>query len=340
MGSFAAKKTDIKLRNSSLDMLKGVAAIFVVFIHAHFPGLVGELIRDIGAFAVQVFFMVSGYFALNSSKEKLKKSIIHILQLIGIAYALNIVRIFIDNGFSFVETLGYFKDEIFTLKHIAIWLVFNATYVAGVAWFLFALLYCYLFCYVFHKFYNSKYVYGIIALGFIGGIACEILLPSIGISGITARNFWFCGIPYFLCGKLIHDKGEKLIQRKHDLYIISAAIIGLTLIVAGSLFYSGIIYVGSILLSIALFVICARYPNFKNKLLQKIGNEYAFFIYIGHPIVIHIFDGVFGEVCGVLAWLRPLIILVATIIFAAVFYAIKGWLKNAKFSKAKQNRLD
>ena len=340
MPNLKVKTTAIKSRNSSLDVLKGIAAIFVVFIHALFPGRVGELISDIGAFAVPVFFMVSGYFALNSSKEKLKKSIIHILQLIGIAYALNVIRIFISNSFSFADTLGYFKDEIFTFKHIALWLVFNSTYVAGVAWFLFALLYCYLFCYVFHKLYQSKYVYAIIALGFIGGVACAILLPSIGISGLTTRNFWFCGIPYFLSGKFIHDKGEKLIQKNHDIYIISVAIIGLAIIIIGSLFYKGIIYVGGICLSIALFIMCVRYPNFENKLLQQIGNKYAFFIYIGHPIVIHIFDGVFGEIYGVLTWLRPLIILAVTVICAVVFYAIRGWVSNAEFSKAKPNRLD
>lgn len=56
-------------RNTSLDILKGVAALFVIWIHEQFPGVTGHLVNRIGAFAVPVFFMVSGYFGQNASRR-------------------------------------------------------------------------------------------------------------------------------------------------------------------------------------------------------------------------------------------------------------------------------
>lgn len=43
-------------RNYSLDFLKGIGCIGVVFIHIFFPGVFGRIIMKISQFAVPVFF--------------------------------------------------------------------------------------------------------------------------------------------------------------------------------------------------------------------------------------------------------------------------------------------
>lgn len=60
----------MKQRNQSIDFLKGIAAIFVVFIHVKLGGTFGDYIAAIGAFAVPFFFMVSGYFFMVLIKLK------------------------------------------------------------------------------------------------------------------------------------------------------------------------------------------------------------------------------------------------------------------------------
>ena len=88
-------KNTTKNRNTSLDVIKGIAAIFVVFIHVQFAGVAGEYIAKIGSFAVPLFFMVSGYFSHQASKEKLLRSVKNTVILIIVAYAINILRIFV-----------------------------------------------------------------------------------------------------------------------------------------------------------------------------------------------------------------------------------------------------
>ena len=86
------------VRNASLDLLKGIAALFVIWIHEQFPGVTGQLVNRIGAFAVPVFFMVSGYFAYHADRKKLGRSVRHILRLILITYGLNLLRIVVFDG--------------------------------------------------------------------------------------------------------------------------------------------------------------------------------------------------------------------------------------------------
>ncbi len=52
-----------RVRNSCLDWIKGIACVFVVFMHCEFPGRLGTVVQCISRFCVPFFFMVSGYFA-------------------------------------------------------------------------------------------------------------------------------------------------------------------------------------------------------------------------------------------------------------------------------------
>lgn len=136
-------------RNVCLDQLKGIAAIFVVFIHAKFPCEIGEVIRAIARFAVPLFFMVSGYFFLKADKNKMYRTIrpkiLHILKIVLIAYSLNLVRIvlqLIDKGGGIKE---WFLLNVLTKRHLLEFIIFNNSAFGGVLWFLFSLIYCYLF---------------------------------------------------------------------------------------------------------------------------------------------------------------------------------------------------
>ena len=54
-----------KQYNYCIDFLKGIACIFVVFMHCEFPGLTGIAVQAVSRFCVPFFFMVSGYFCFN-----------------------------------------------------------------------------------------------------------------------------------------------------------------------------------------------------------------------------------------------------------------------------------
>lgn len=62
-----------KQYNYCLDFIKGIACIFVVFMHCEFPGILGTAVQAISRFCVPFFFMISGYFCfrpLESNAEK------------------------------------------------------------------------------------------------------------------------------------------------------------------------------------------------------------------------------------------------------------------------------
>lgn len=54
-----------KQYNYCLDFIKGIACMFVVFMHCEFPGILGTAVQAISRFCVPFFFMVSGYFCFR-----------------------------------------------------------------------------------------------------------------------------------------------------------------------------------------------------------------------------------------------------------------------------------
>ena len=55
----------INKRYESLDCLKGVACLAVVFIHYNFPWDLGIIVRTLAKIGVPIFFLISGFFFLK-----------------------------------------------------------------------------------------------------------------------------------------------------------------------------------------------------------------------------------------------------------------------------------
>lgn len=303
------------IRNTSLDVLKGVAALFVIWIHEQFPGVTGQLINRIGAFAVPVFFMVSGYFNAASSREKIARSIRHILFLLACTYTLSLARTFVFNGFS-MHAVADVLATVFTFKWLTLWLVLNVTaHISGVAWFLFALLYCYILHWMFHRWMQDRRVFLLIPVCIAAGLAVRLVLPSVG-----TNNAWFCGIPCYLLGRWFRQTQEHLVQVRAIRFLLTA-LVGLALLVVSVFSTEVLAYPGAFLLAGALFCLCIQFPGIRGGLLERMGSTYNFFIYIGHALMIHIFNVILpvGDSL-LLAWIRPVLLAAAIIGCAAVWY--------------------
>ena len=64
----------VKQYNYCLDYLKGIACIFVVFMHCEFPDMLGTAVQAISRFCVPFFFMVSGYFCFRPLERNAEKN--------------------------------------------------------------------------------------------------------------------------------------------------------------------------------------------------------------------------------------------------------------------------
>ena len=294
-------------RNTSLDVLKGIAALFVIWIHEQFPGVAGQLINHIGAFAVPVFFMVSGYFSRYSSREKLGRSIQHILVLILITYALNLLRIVVFEGAA--AALNALINA-FSPRTLVLWVVLNITPISGVAWFLFALLYCYILHWLFWSWVKDRRVYLLIPVCIAAGLAVRLFLPSVG-----TNNAWFCGIPCYLLGRWFRE------GRVRVPYLAAAAGLGLAALITVFFMMPALTYPAALSMAAGLFGLCVRFPGRRCALLERIGSTYSFFVYIGHALMIHIFNAILPVGDSILlAWTRPVLLAAATIGCAALWY--------------------
>lgn len=322
--------SNIRIRNHTLDIFKAFAAFFIVFIHSKFPGTFGDVIASVAQSGVLLFFMISGYYIYNAESKKIVKSIKHILHLIVIAYVLNIIRLFIQAGFTFpVDT---FKS-ILSVKHILQFLVLNISSISGVLWFMLALLYCYVIYYILNKLKLTKLLYIVMPILLIVNLIIGDLLVHIGVLGFAGyvRNFVVTGIPFFALGNFIHHKYDKIsassLFKRNILLIIVFG--GFALSVFEALLTQGCQYtVGNVVFAVGLFVISFHSPSIHNKALEFLGGKCCFWIYILHPIMIHIWNYILGYIpdSTFVSCISPLCVLFMTIIVSVSIELIKSKL--------------
>ena len=120
-----------KKYNYCLDFMKGIACLFVVWMHCEFPGKTGVIVQAISRFCVPFFFMVSGYFCVNMSKTAtgcgscliINKKTKHILNLAIWATLFYLVWAVIRN------LVWHDKILSISLGQVVIWLAFNQPFV-------------------------------------------------------------------------------------------------------------------------------------------------------------------------------------------------------------------
>lgn len=313
-----------KTRNYTIDALKAVTAWFVILNHAYFPGVFGQYVAMISHFASPIFFITAGYFAVHTKAPKTKKSIKKMCRYILFAYTINLVRIFIVNDCNFKYFCTFFQENIFSVRHILFFFLFNETYISGIVWFLFAMLYCYLFRLLLKREWLIKLSYVLTAL------SCLIVVfAAIFDYHVPINNVWMRGFPFFAIGGYIRLYLER---EKHPISRLSAllvALVGILIITISFFMENQLWHIGTLLLSPSIYYIAAQ-SNIKKNILCPLGFKYSFMVYIIHPIIIHVYDS-FRPMPGLLeSWMRPIYIIILTILVALLYYLIKDSIIHVK----------
>lgn len=277
-------------RAYSIDILKCLAAFFVVCIHC---GLKGTL--PIERVAVPLFFMITGYYyprliETGRFRNHLKKVILMTL-LATLFYAGYMVARQWHHG-----TLSTWLNEAFTWKHLELWLTRNdigGIFVDAVhLWYFYAVIYCLAIFRLCEKssVLSRLLLYATPLLWFV------LVAREYGFyNGNLVRNFLFFGIPCMMVGKCIREKRGKflsLFKNKSFCY----AVIAISLIMSYVEFYlrlhdmtKGIrdVYVFTIPMAVALFYLALHNPTFgAGSIFSKIGQRYSAYIYIFHAFLI------------------------------------------------------
>ncbi len=130
-----------KQRNSNLDIARGCAVIFVVFIHIRFPEQLGVIRSDLGGLCNALFFLISGYFVLHNMQKKVLHKALKSFMLALISYLLYAV---------------IYREGIVAVVQGLPNIIIGNVNRCGNLWFAIALVYCYII-YYFVRNANIKY---------------------------------------------------------------------------------------------------------------------------------------------------------------------------------------
>ena len=350
-----------KQYNYCLDFMKGIACLFVVWMHCEFPGKTGVIVQAISRFCVPFFFMVSGYFSGNLSqtvtrgggnKLIINKKVKHILKITLWATLFYLVWAIIRN------LVWHDKRLSISASQVAVWVVFNQPYIIkGHLWFLFALLYDYILVSLFDgkRIHNKQYLFGAISLGllFVLGQGFHLLgvqipipefirgsfgreIPSVTyIPNFIYRNWLIEGLAFFMLGRWIKENSDKVKLSNKALLVIVAGSTLLCLVerqIMGRDFGVNICTLPQVF---ALFLYAVKNPEHHAGFIQRIGRDCSMLVYILHFFVwdiiamIYSVIGISGNT--VAQYLLPILVVIFSILLAMMF----NWIVT-KFKKEPQ----
>lgn len=322
-----------KQYNYCLDFMKGIACLFVVWMHCEFPGRTGVVVQAISRFCVPFFFMVSGFFSGNTSTNVIRgggnKKIKHILKLTLWASLFYLVWAVIRNLVWHDNSLGI------TFNQAIIWLVFNQpVIIGGHLWFLFALLYDYILVSIFDgkRIHSRQYLFGTISLVLLFVLGQGVHLAGVYIPNFIYRNWLIEGLAFFMLGRWIKENHSKISVSNRLLYVVIAVSTLLCLverIVMGRDFGVNICTLPQVT---ALFLYAVKNSERHAGFIQRIGRDCSMLVYVLHIFVWELLVKVYGTINvadNILAlYLLPIFVVIFSILLALLFNWIVSIFKK------------
>lgn len=326
------------MRNTRLDAYKGLACIFVIFIHCNFPGQLGTIVKGIARFAVPLFFIISGYFTICSDEKMIwkviGKKIRHIMVLLAYCSMLWIFYEFVMHCFVGNKISVYaFLKQFFAPRNFYTLLLFNnpSGFLGGggVLWFMFALVYCYVAFGLIAKTKTYCIAYMFIPITLILNFSIEhgVIQFAEKYNTMFVTNFWVFGYPLFMIGNLLRKNKEKICS--NHVWIFSI-ITGVVLSIIGCLNWNAELYIGSIFLAVGLLMHALASPT-GGKFIDffaYIGNKLSLIVYAIHYMVMVVFDKAITKIglgpIYIDSYFRPIIVMLASITISWIVIYLRG----------------
>ena len=295
--------TSVRQENNALRTVTAILMLFIAGVHYYSRVRVGDtLVNDIiynaGRFAIPVLVLTSGYFCYSKdghSEANIKRKAFHILFLIVIYKLFYLI-------FSGIYCLaGILTPEYVLMEFLVVSPGFDFACYGGTVmleatqpiWFIYALFMIYVLWYILYRFkVDFKWTWLLAIPILIICVLFDEILPNIGveeIGGIWIRRiggvmYPFILLPFFVIGYYLH-KYKETIDAHVTNWMIWVALLGSAVVmVLESLFLPGsaIIYVGSIVVAIALFMGTFRVPpeKYRIKPLEYMGRYLTVWMYV------------------------------------------------------------
>ena len=306
-------------RNYSIDKLKFLCSILVVFLHTEW--ILHDVILPITRCAVPCFFIISGYLLFEGNgiaPQRLKKNLLNIIKITLFATILYFL------WSEFVSYVNHNSLLIPSLEDLKIWLLLNDCPFGFHLWYLYAYFYVLIFVAIVNRFGLWKVLFYLTPILFLIDLLLGTygkLLFDVNYPYIYFRNFLFVGIPYFSIGALLKYKGhcENALPRN--------CLISFCLLLVVSSFWESYFlgsigkettrsnYLSSILLAVFLFLFTLKNKTASNH-LSTFGSKDSLYIYIYHPIIMAILSSLTEKLglSGIYYWIEPIVVAVLTLV--------------------------
>lgn len=318
------------MRNSNVDILKLLCALFVIMIHVNYFGR--QWLLPITRCAVPIFLIISGYYLYSpdSGLYKVKKSIKHVTFILINSTIL----------FAVINTLLQYHStgsvSIPNRRSIFNFIVFNENPWAYHLWYLSAYIYVLIIIDACQQKKCLKYLYYCIPVLLLTDLVFgkySLLIWKQEYNYLYLRNFLFVGIPYFLIGGLIRKNYHKLNNSKRICFYGIIMSVLLSLSESSLLRHMGLNatrdhYLGTTFLAVFLFLFTLQLQSYRDNILSKIGKKDSMYIYVLHPLIITFF-GIFNNIIIpeylniIYNKIAPIIILFITLIFILMIRKLK-----------------
>ncbi len=274
------------MRNSSIDILKFICAVLVIFIHTPQPAYIEPYIDPIRRCAVPVFFIISGFLTYGKTDidNIIRKRLNSIFRIFCWSLLLYFILKVLHNGL---------HDVLNMLQHTFIsFICCNNIIIAEPLWYIHAYLYVLVIIWVVNKYNLYRFLFFVTPILLVTGLCLgkyhEIITENY-IPIYYSRNFIFTGLPFFSIGLFI-KKNEVFIQKHTNecvamLAFIVFCIAGIFCNISFGMHNKiGDMYITTIFASISLFIFCIKL-KVKENALSRIGRDDCLYIYILHPAI-------------------------------------------------------
>lgn len=307
-------------RNTTIDAIKTIAALSVVFLHYnHVEGDAGEIytrmVFGFVTFAVPFFFMTTGYFLPQLVEKHRHKDYVKKILVMALC----------STTFYFVYFFSTAPDRLdwlrthYTVGSIVMWLTGQDDPAGFHLWYFYCLLWSFVIVCTIIKYFSDKVLY-VIALA----------LVLYKFTGIEWFGCYTQSIPAITIGVLLYNYREKVAEL--PLKYILTVIVGVFLFI-GYIGYNGHVPVSSFygghVMAFVIFVLAIRRPSIKHfGGVAIIGLKYSALIYILHVFVNDVLNRVICYDTVLLQVLRPWIVFGISLLLSVMCVFVKQLLKR------------
>lgn len=327
-------------RNDCLNMIKGIACFFVVFMHVPFLGVFGIVVKKIGEFAVPLFFMISGFYLWKPEYDILKiglsRKIKRMFKVCFVVFAAYFFwNMLISHFGSGHLANSAFMRRCFTIEHLYKFIFFQNTDIIGGRspyWFLFALLLTYVILLAVFRLPKWRLIYTCLPIL----LLLNFYLHTTDLGWDYYNNIWTTAIPFVLIGFLIAER--RLFKKITPIAMVVISVISLFVAIVGSIVHFpcpiSITQFAISIFSIGIFCLSLAYPDYSISAFSNIGAKYSMLIYIFHPFVITVIEKL-AEAVRIkdrmfYLWSAPIMVALISLFLSITYVVIKKFFFSAE----------